>query len=294
MLRLLLISLLALLAAPAAAPAYTEIPVFRADHATAALPGRDSRDVVLWPDRGPRRTVSSPAAGCTFWAAGAGRLAWDCGATVVVTDLHGGDAREHTAPYYDPDPDPEGDGGAVTFAEEVGSDWIAGTGGAARSQDWTFYFDWRTGAVLSDNNDVSATAFPDLDVPGLLRPLCAGARRAANRSTREGDWGSAHVAGRWVLTSNDTSDTGEVDQPRAWLHHCSSRGSIAIHGVIASALSPYWLAWADKHHDRIVLRRLHSGRVVRLGLAARTDEHSVVLTDRYVYSGAHRRRLPRP
>jgi hypothetical protein len=290
MLRLLpLCSLVLLLAAPAAAPAYASIRVFRADHATAALPGRDSRDVVLRPDRGPRRTVAPPTAQCSFWAAGTGRLVWDCGATIVVTDLHGGDAHQQPNPFYAPDADVQ----ASFQIDQVGSDWVGGVVVEARAQDGSYWLNWRTGAQRSDSDDVSPTAFPDLGAPGLFTPLCAGARRLPNRSNRSGAWGSARAAGHWVVTSTDTYDSIDRRVPRADLHRCGTRDAITIRGVAAYALSASWLAWSDNlRAGRISLRHLRDGRIWHRFLGEPLADQSVVLTDRYVYSGTHRRALP--
>ena len=198
MLRFLpLCSLLLLLAAPAAAPAYDPIQVFRADHATAALPGPERRTAVLRPDRGPRRTVAPPIADCGFWAAGTGRLVWDCGATIAVTDLHGGDVHQQPTPFYTR---PDSEDPASFQIDRVGSHWLGGIVSAARAQDGSYYLNWRTGAHHSSNADTSPVAYPDVNAPGLFTPLCAGARRAPNRSTRDGPLG--HGEGRRPLDAD--------------------------------------------------------------------------------------------
>jgi hypothetical protein len=289
MLRFLpLCPLLLLLAAPAAAPAYDPIQVFRADHATAALPGPEQRTVVLRPDHGPRRTVAPPVAGCGFWAAGTGRLVWDCGATIAVTDLRGGDVHQQPNPFYAPDAEDP----ASFQIDRVGGDWLGGVVGAARAQDGSYYFNWRTGAHHSSNADTSPVAYPDVNAPGLFTPLCAGARRAPNKSTREDRWGAAKAAGHWTLTDDDPADAVDPVEPRVALHRCGTRDSIRIRDVRSSALTAGWLAWGADARDHVVLRHLRDGRVFHTRLVAPDDGHSLALTDAYVYSGRHRSRLP--
>jgi hypothetical protein len=198
-------------------------------------------------DNGGERRVATPA-GCTFAAAGEGRLVWKCATPALhlqVTDLAGEGAVDVGVP----------DGTGV-MPDAIGKTWIDTT--ATQQQQispWTLletttklYINWHTGANVWGKDDADATSAIDLDRASLHVKLCGPLRRsdAVRDDAHRDPLAPLAYAKPWAV--EEQADKAGTPVAIA-IRKCGHADPILLPSSFVDApfsLSGHWLAWGQK------------------------------------------------
>jgi hypothetical protein len=215
-------------------------------------PTWDPAPAVVRYDDGRLQTVPAPT-GCGAWAAGSGRVAYDCGEDrtpdgglirhLAVTSLTGDEIVRLDAHTKVND-----DGGSPIGPDYVGAQWIRTANGCYHCGSWWEDVNWRTGEVRETyNTDPRLVA--DLDAPGLLVSLCAPLQ-AVPRPSVEESWPLYDVTVRdgWAVIEHPPG------QIRATLYRCGSSRPVRLFPDGAPVLGDGWVgqSWKTKRHGWIL------------------------------------------
>jgi hypothetical protein len=136
-----------------------------------------------------------------------------------------------------------GAGGEYPAFDAIGSQWLSSPF-AGLHVEVTLYLDWHTAQQLTDDKEAksSVRSTEDLDVPKLLRPLCAPLRRTAQASG-DGVTNSAFLPFSYSPPFG-ASIAGAGG--RLLLSRCGSTRTAQLRGagVTQFQLSGGWIAWA--------------------------------------------------
>ncbi len=266
-----------------------------ADRATIALREGDG-SVLLLGDGDKRRTLAARP-GCVPAAAGSGVIAWDCVATVDITDLAG--AQQGSFPRYTA---PGAQSPAVTSS--VGSQWVfqvvppADRGYGVR---WT---NWRTGATRSDDPTDPRLSY-GLDTPALTAPYCGPIAASPVGATPDQNYeGPAlrpvQYRAPYALIDSRTGPARPGNPVRHTLRRCGNAGFVKVPPSFTTAPAAVlggagWVAWrpASGSGALQIMRAATSRRFVATRAIATLKAPAIVFTRSNVWVQTSARTIAR-
>jgi len=207
----------------------------------AAWQDEDVASTYVYDGKTHKTTGVVPPPGCVVTAVGAGALVATCDAypllsSAKVLDLPAGQWRD----VVGPSPDFGDLGGSRSFVG-IGHRWIQAESGHYHTSSSTFYAR-ADGSAYSGRSPFGPHVQPDLDRPGLRRPLCSPLRAIAQEPSSESTdgWYPLQIAGRFAIAA--PRSPGAVA-----LHRCgTTRQRVVCHRwCFTPTLFDARILWAD-------------------------------------------------